>query len=82
MYPFFEKISMSEKVKSEEEKVDHEIILKERRERRKEERLRNLNNRTEWQKEYDEYLDWYEKEEAREQMMKTIDSMSSNSCQN
>jgi hypothetical protein len=73
---------MSEQVKSEEEKVDHETILKERRERRKEERLRNLNERTEWQKEYDEYLDWYEKEEAREQMMKTIDSMSSNSCQN
>jgi len=76
MYPFFEKISMSEKVKSEEEKVDRETILKERHERRREERLRKLNNRTEWEKEHDEYLDWYEKEEVREQMMRTIDSMS------
>lgn len=56
--------------------MDRETILKDRRERRREERLRNLNNRTEWQKEYDEYLDLYEKEEAKEQMMRTIDSMS------
>lgn len=73
---FFKNLFTSEPVKNhniQEEKTDRETILKERR---KEERLRNLNERTEWQKEHDEYLDWYEKEEAREQMMKTIDSMS------
>ena len=39
-----------------------------------EERLRKLN-RNEWEKEYDDYLDWHEKEEIREEMMKNIDSM-------
>ena len=76
---FFKNLFTSEPVKNhniQEEKTYRETILKERRERRKEERLRNLNERTEWQKEHDEYLDWYEKEEAREQMMRTIDSMS------
>lgn len=76
---FFKNLFKSDHMKNhniQEEKTDRETILKERRDRRKEERLRNLNERAEWQKEYDEYLDWYEKEEAREQMMRTIDFMS------
>lgn len=56
-----------------EEKPERESITKERR--REKERLRLLN-RTEEEKEYDEYLDWYEKEEAREEMMRSIDAMS------
>jgi hypothetical protein len=75
----FKKIfSMNEQLKNhnnEEKKADRETILKERHARRREEeRLRKLN-RNEWEKEYDDYLDWHEKEEAREEMMKRIDSM-------
>ena len=65
----------SKKNNIQEEKKDRGTILKERRvTRREEERLRKLN-RKEWEKEYDEYLDWYEKEEAREQMLETTANM-------
>ena len=40
--------------------TNRENILKKRTDRREEERLRKLN-RTNSEKEYDEYLDWFEK---------------------
>lgn len=55
--------------------TNRENILKKRTDRREEERLRKLN-RTNSEKEYDEYLDWFEKEEAREEMLRAIDAMS------
>jgi hypothetical protein len=56
-------------------KTSHEIIGKERRDKRREKERLRLLNRSDWQKEHDEYLDWYEKEEAREEMMEMIDIM-------
>lgn len=70
---FFKNLFTSEQMKNQniqEEKAKRRARLKE------EERLRKLN-RNEWEKEYDEYLDWYEKEEAREEMMRNIDAMTS-----
>jgi len=74
----FKNLFTSKPVKNnniQEEKKDRETIVKERRvRRREEERLRKIN-REEWEQEYDDYLDWYEKEEAREKMLETIDNM-------
>lgn len=75
---FFKNLFTSEPVKNhdiQEEKKDRETIVKERRLIRREEERLNKLNREEWEQEYDEYLDWYEKEEAREQMLETIDNM-------
>lgn len=77
---FFKNLFTSEQVKNnniQEEKKDRETILKERHVRRREdERLKKLK-KEDWEKEYDEYLDWYEKEEAWEEMMRNIDTMTS-----
>jgi N-methylhydantoinase B/oxoprolinase/acetone carboxylase alpha subunit len=70
---FVKNLFTSEQMKNQniqEEKAKRRARLKE------EERLRKLN-RNEWEVEYDEYLDWYEKEEAREEMMRNIDAMTS-----
>lgn len=54
-------------------KAKNEVLKKERREkRREEERLRKLN-RTEWEKEYDEYQDLWERELSREEMLRILD---------